>query len=253
MAECEYCGTETDDPRVCPECDGVYCPAHEQPLTHECEALEDAVAEGVVDPTVAPGDDRTLGGLGGTIVWTGVVLGTVVLLVGAGVATGVVSPAALLTDGDDGAPAGFDAETFRSGVLEAINEARERRGVATLDRARQHDAVADAIARDMASVGDEVFTDPEVRDDPRFDPAERLAARGHECPVSNRGWYRTAFDRPLAGEDVRITTTDQAIRRVSEMLRRDLGGSLFDDEATTHTLGVHVTDENAIYVVYLTC
>ncbi len=251
VAECEYCGSETGDPQVCPECGGVYCHDHEQPLTHECEEIEAAVGEGVIDPTVTPGEDQTLGSVGGTIVWTGVVLGTVVLLVGAGVATGVISPCTVLPCGDDGTPAGFDTEEFRGATLEQINEMRNERDVGDLQYEPRHDEVADRIAADMASV--RFFEIQDAKDDPRFDPAQRLEDNGYECAVTNRGWYRTAFDRPLEGEDVRITSTDQAAERVSEMLRRDLADDLFDEDPTTHTLGVHVTEENAIYVVYLTC
>ncbi len=251
MVECEYCGSETGDPQVCPECGGVYCHDHEQPLTHECESIEAAVGEGVIDPTVTPGEDQTLGSVGGTIVWAGVVLGTIVLLVGAAVATGVISPEVFLPGGGDGTPAGFDTEEFREGTLEQINQLRAERGVAELEYADQHDDVADRIAADMASV--QFFQIQDAEDDPRFDPSKRLEANGYQCPVTNTGWYRTAFNRPLEGEDVRITSTDQAARRVSEMLRDDLGEDVLDEDITSHTLGVHVTDENAIYVVYLTC
>jgi len=254
VVDCEYCGSGTDDPQVCPECGGVYCHDHEQPLTHECEAIEAAVGEGVIDPTVTPGEDQTLGSVGGTIVWAGVVLGTVVLLVGAGVATGVISPGAFLdSGGGDGTPAGFDTEQFRAGTLEEINQVRSENGVAELEYAGQYDDVADRIAADMASVG--FFQVPDASEDPRFDPAQRLQASGYACPVesANRGWYRTAFNRPLENTDTQITSTDEAASRVSEMLQRDLGEDLLDEDASTHTLGVHVTDRNAIYVVYLTC
>lgn len=122
------------------------------------------------------------------LVWAGIVLGTVVLPVGLGVATGVVTPGAVLppsdppdSPGGTSGPAepGFQRDEFRRQVLRTINGWRAERSHSAIEAVDGRRTVAESIAQDMASV--QYFQNPEVRDDTRFAPKQRLADNGYGC------------------------------------------------------------------------
>lgn len=263
MVECEHCGEETADPQACAECGGVYCHDHDKPLLHECAAIEGAVGDDVFDPSATGQEGGLLDDAGGTLVWAGIVLGTVVLLVGLGVVTGVIAPSTLVPaadppasgsgrPGDAGGPA-FDEAAFRTAVLDRMNDWRADRDRSALSTVEGRRVVAETIAEDMAAV--DYFENPDVQDSTRFAPKQRLADNGYGCAESNNVLYLTGFGIPVdtASGQTRLTNTSQTADWVSDRLRSKLGEELFDPAATTHALGVHLTSERLVYVVYVVC
>lgn len=262
MVDCEYCGETTDDPQACAECGGVYCHDHEKPLMHECPEIEGAVGDDVFDPSATSESGGPLEDAGGTLVWAGIVLGTVVLLVGLGVATGVIAPGAILPQQEPPEPSAgttapgetdFSEGEFRRQVLGSINDWRAERNRSALETVDGRSTVAESIAQDMASV--QYFQNSDAQDDTRFAPKQRLADNGYGCAESGNVLYRTAYDKPIDTDEgqTRLTTTEEAAEWVSDHLRDELGQDLFDPEATTHSLGVHITDDRLVYIVYVTC
>lgn len=269
MVRCAECGDPVGDlGDRCDRCGKDLCSDHRLRMDHECTVVDR-------DP-----EEESDGGIA---------LAAVVFLVFAVIAVGIwaSSPGGPgvadavpgVGGGSDGSPAGdddgtgstpsgtqeserFDESEFRSAVLSGINDFRESRNRSPLSRDPDRRAVANEIAADLAASA--YFENESAADAERFAIDRRLERSNESCALEVGDSIRDAsalyleifYQRPVETEEgtVRYRTNDQLAEAIVERVRAaDRGGGLLYENSRRHDLGVHVTEDRAVYVVYVVC
>jgi hypothetical protein len=268
MSQCAECGDPVGDlGDVCDRCGKDLCSDHRLRMDHEC---------------VVPGRESDAESE------DGVALAAVVSVVFAVLAVGIwaASPAMVglvdgvpgVDDGANGSPAGddvgssspsdtpdgerFDENEFRSAVLSEMNDLRESRNRSALSRDPDRRAVAHGIAADLAT--SDYFENESASDREQFAIDQRLERANETCAIevgdsvrdASAVYLETFYQRPIRTEEdtVRYRTNEQLARAIVERIRAaDRNGGLLYEDSRRHDLGVHVTDERAVYVVYVVC
>lgn len=181
-----------------------------------------------------------------------------------GTTTERVTPTPTTTEGGP-----FDEAVFRESFRADIAQVRDTRGLPPLSVSRDRQRVADAIARDLATVG--YFGNATAQNSSRFDVRARLVQAGLQCGsataddrAAGGGFFFKGFYRQYINNSGTITyyeTEQQLARSMTDRLlegestggTQQLSRTVYSSATTNQSLGLYRTPENAVYVVYVVC
>lgn len=258
MAECDLCGRSVDELYECAACGGSYCLEHRQQLLHGCRDTGGTGEDG--DGADDPDEDKEAS-FATMVLFASAASVAVFLLIAA--MLGVLQPQDVVSGGPVGGTETttslteepFDTAAFREQVLGAVNDRRAELGTGRLAVAERRQPVADRIAEDMAEVA--YFENETAPESDRFAVEKRLRAANRSCQGQAIASYylKTYYGQRInVGENVTVyETTEEVAESTARRTIRGIAKVNRRDGFERHALGVHVTDDGAVYVVYLAC